>query len=78
MLLESDEQPGVDTGVRISSVLVKLSADGEAQVFLSNTVSLTHKIPQGTEIGTAEPVEIVESDDQDGRVLSVGSGEPIR
>ena len=56
MLLETDEQLGVETGACIDSALVKPSADGVVQVLISNSHSLTHKIPKRTEMGEAVPV----------------------
>ena len=77
MLLETDDQQEVEAGTRIASALLNPSADGVVQVLISNSHLLTHKIPEGTEIGGAVPVEIVEPADPNGEqphVYSVGSG----
>ena len=58
MLIETNEQQGLEPGAHIASALVKPSADGVVRVLISNSHSLTHKIAEGTEIGGAVPVEI--------------------
>ena len=63
MLLESDEQLDMRIGARIATSLVKPSSDGVVQVLVSNSHSLTHRIPAGTEIGHAVPVEVVEPEE---------------
>ena len=60
MLLESGEELGMKIGARITASLVKPSADGVSQVLINNSHSVTHRIPEGTEMGQAEPVEVVE------------------
>ena len=63
ILLESDEELGMKIGARITASLVKPSADGVTQVLISNSHSITHRIPEGTEIGKAALVEIVEPEE---------------
>ena len=63
MLLESGEELGMKIGARITASLVKPSADGVTQVLIYNSHSVTHRIPEGTEIGQAAPVEIVEPEE---------------
>ena len=63
LLLESGEELGMKIGARITASLVKPSADGVTQVLIYNSHSVTHRIPEGTEIGQAAPVEIVEPEE---------------
>ena len=56
LLVESDER---HLGARITASLIKASADGVAQVLLSNSQSVTHRIAGGTVVGEAVPVEVV-------------------
>ena len=62
MLLETDEELGVEMGAHISSGLVRPPADGLVQVLISNSHSFTQRIPEGAEIGEAVPVEPANSD----------------
>ena len=66
MLLESNEELGMKIGARITASLVKPSADGVTQVVISNSHSLTHRILEGTEIGQAVPVEVIEPEEPTG------------
>ena len=63
MLLESDKELDMKIGARITASLVKPSADGVTQVLISNSHSITDRIPEGTEIGKAALVEIVEPEE---------------
>ena len=63
MLLESDEELGMKIGARITASLVKPAADGVTQVLISNSHHVTHMILEGTEIGQAAPVEMVEPEE---------------
>ena len=62
MLLESDQQLQDTTGVKMSSSLVLPTADGFARVLLTNQLTLTHRLMEGTEIGYATLVEVMETD----------------
>ena len=62
MLLESDQQLQDMTRVKILSSLVQSTADRFARVLLTNQLTLTHRLAEGTEIGYATPVEVVETD----------------
>ena len=61
MLLESDQQLQDTTGVKMSSSLVQPTADGFARVLLTNQLTLTHRLMEGTEIGYATLVEVMET-----------------
>ena len=69
MLLESGEELGMKIGARITASLVKPSADGVTQVLICNSHSVTHRIPEGTEVGQAALVEIVEPEEPTGEQL---------
>ena len=65
MLLESTEQVGKEIGVEMSNTLIESSADGLAHALITKCHSFTHRVPVGTDIGHAEPVELVESEKPD-------------
>ena len=69
MLLESGEKLGMKIGARITASVVKPSVDGVSPVLINNSHSDTHRIPEGTEIGQAELVEVVELDEPMGEQL---------
>ena len=73
MMLETDEQLGMEVGAQITTSLVKLSQDGVAEVLISNSHSLTHRIPEGTDLGQAAPVEVVEPEEPTGEQPHVNS-----
>ena len=62
MLLESDQQLQDTTGVKMSSSLVQPIANGFARVLLTNQLTLTHRLMEGTEIGYTTLVEVMETD----------------
>ena len=74
LLVESDER---HTGARITASLIKASADGVAQVLLSNSQSVTHRIAGGTVVGQAVPVEVVKPRelDKERSLVNMVSGE---
>ena len=60
MLLESVEELGITIGARITASHIKPSPDGVSQVLINNSHSVAHRIPEGNEMGQAEPVAVVE------------------
>ena len=73
MMLETDEQLGMEVGAQITTSFIKLSQDGVAEALISNSHSLTHRIPEGTDLGQAAPVEVVEPEEPTGEQPHVNS-----
>ena len=65
MLIESDRELKERIGAQVSGTLVEVQTDGCARVMLTNKHSLTHKIEEGTDVGQAVPVDIVEAEEME-------------
>ena len=59
MLLESGWHESEMSGVQISGVLVQPSVDGVARALITNCNTLTQQIVEGTDIGTAVAVDLI-------------------
>ena len=65
LLLETDEPTQDETGVQILSALVQPSEDGAATVLLTNRQSFTHRIEEGTVVGAASSVTVVDAENKE-------------
>ena len=78
MLLEATDRLKDEMGLQLVDEFIELTDDNaSAKVLLTNSSGITQQVEEGTEIGVALPVKVVDPPPQPKQVLFPGNVEPL-
>ena len=72
--VKSDQHQRKESGLLVASALVEPSTNGLTQALITNCYSFTQKIDEGSEVGHAVPVDLVQPGHSE--LGQVGEGQP--